>query len=120
MMVAGDVRSVRAASRMVSVAVRATSVTLRTRTGRPSVLPCLRARQACLGPFNQAGALELAQRAQDVQLEPAGGGREVEPFLQADERDARSWSSCTAVTTCASESPESTEPPYPYHVDLHR
>ena len=46
------------------------------------------ARQAGSGPLDQAGAFELAQGAQDVELQPTGGRRQVQPFLEAHERDA--------------------------------
>src|SRR5262249_34138350 len=44
-------------------------------------------RQSCSYALNDARALELGDRCQDVHLQLAGGRRRVDAFGQADERD---------------------------------
>ena len=44
--------------------------------------------QAGLGSLDQARTFKLAQGAQDVQLQAAGGRREVQPFFEAHKRYA--------------------------------
>jgi hypothetical protein len=44
--------------------------------------------QAGLGSLDETGALELPQGSHEVELQPAGRRREVEAFLETDERHA--------------------------------
>jgi len=68
--------------------------------------------------FSDAFAFELGQRREHMQLQLAGRRRRVDPFVEADERDADATQLLEQHHEMAEVSPETIQPPAEKHVEL--